>query len=312
MVYKVSLKAWEVEDIESIEYEESEQFAGLAEEERPYKGYLPEEGFTIAFVDGVRRIDYMAYVWDDRAKTSYRGVFATLGAGAILLKTNSLNLLKDALCETTVKKIFAINGPIEEKAFENLDYEIKIIMDTELSLGLLGLLREEEAKVAKSLWDKKKPDLIVCDGTLRYKIKGANCIGIIKTMKKLFVSREYAYLLQELKKGERTPIIKVHHQERIEEKQEWEKYTWYVKLNDSEGMGGLVRIEMFREQDFEKVKKIADWTAGLLPLYASSPFQDTRSPQNLLPIKYLEDALRKHLGLPYMAKRKLQEAFPNA
>ncbi len=312
MVYKVSLKAWEVEDIESIEYEESEQFAGLAEEECPYKGCLPEGEFTIAFVDGVRRIDCVAYVWDDINKTSYEGVFATLGAGAILLKPNSLNLLENAFCGQTIKKIFAINGPIERGVFKDIDYQVETITDTELSLGLLGLLREEEAKVAKSLWVKKKPNLIVCDGTLRYRIKGANCVGFIKTIKRLFISKDYAYLLQELKKGERTPIIRVHYQTKVEEKQEWEKYTWYVKLSDSEGMGSLVRVEMFKEEDFEKVKRIADWTAGLLPLFASSPFQDFRSPQNLLPIKVLENTLRKHLGSPNMARRKLQELFLNA
>ncbi len=309
MAYKVSLKVWEVDDIESIEYEESEQFAGLAEEERIYKGCLPEGEFTIAFVDGVRRIDCMAYIWDDTKKTSYEGVFATLGAGAILLKLDRLNLLENALCEQTIKKIFAINGLIEKRAFKDLDYQIKIITDTEISLALLRLLREEEAKVAKSLWIKKQPDLIVCDGTLRYRIKGANCVGFIKTIKRLFISREHAYLLQELKKGERTPIIRVHYQTEVEEKQEWEKYTWYVKLNDSKGIGGLVRVEMFKEENFEKVRRIADWTAGLLPLFASSPFQDFRSPQNLLPIRVLENTLRKHLGSPNMARRKLQEIF---
>ncbi|WP_448588622.1 DNA double-strand break repair nuclease NurA [Thermocrinis sp.] len=312
MKYRLSLRAWEVNEMESIEYEESEQFAGLAEEERIYSGCLPEGDFTIAFVDGVRRIDYTAYVWDDVNKASYEGIFATIGAGAILLKPNSLNLLENSLCEQTVKRVFAVNGDLDKGEFKNLDYQIEAITDREISLGLLGILREEEAKVARKVWTKKRPHLIVCDGTLKYRIKGANCVGFIKTIKKLFLNKEQAYLLQELKKGERTPIIRVHHQTKVEEREESEKYTWYVKLSDTEGMGSLARIEIFKEQDFEKIRRIANLTAGILPLFASTPFQDPRSPQNLLPIRVLENMLRKYLGVSNMARRKLQEAFLNA
>jgi hypothetical protein len=47
-------------------------------------------------------------------------------------------------------------------------------------------------------------------------------------------------------------------------------------------------------------------------MFASAPFQDPRSPQNLLPIKVLEHTLRKHLGAPDIARKRLQEIFLNA
>jgi Uncharacterized protein conserved in bacteria len=92
MRYRVSLKRWEMNEMEDLEYEESEQFAGFEEDPTDvYKGYVPEE-FTIAFVDGIRRIDYSAYVWDESKNSSYEAVFATLSAGAIILKPKSINL----------------------------------------------------------------------------------------------------------------------------------------------------------------------------------------------------------------------------
>ena len=311
MRYRVSLRVWEVSEVETFEYEESPQIVGLAEDESIYEGYL-EEGLTIAFVDGVRRIDYTAYVFDEINQLSYEGIFATLGAGAVLLKLNSLNLLEDSFCEQRIRKVFAINGYVEKSAFGFLDYEVENIEGMDLSLGLLRLLKEEEAKVAMEVSKKKKPDLIVCDGTLNYKLKNAGCVGFVKTIKKLFISKEHVHLLQNLRKGQRSPIIKVHYQTKVEQEEKLEKYTWYVKLSDSEGLGSLARVEMFKEEDFEKVRRTADLTAAVLPTFASSPFQDARSPQNLLPIRMLENTLRRHLGSPGMARKRLQEIFQNA
>ena len=311
MRYRVSLKVWEVSEVETFEYEESPQIVGLAEDESIYEGYL-EEGLTIAFVDGVRRIDYTAYVFDEANQRSYEGIFATIGAGAIFLKPKSLNLLEDALCEQRIRKVFLVNGYVEKSALGPLDYEVVSIESTDLSLSLLKLLREEEAKVAMEVSKKRKPDLIVCDGTLNHKLKNIGCVGFVKTIKKLFINRDQTHLLHSLRKGQRTPIVKVHYQTEVEQEEKLEKYTWYVKLSDREGLGALSRVEMFKEEDFQKVRRIADLTAAILPTFASSPFQDVRSPQNLLPIKMLENILRRHLGTPDMARKRLQEIFQNA
>jgi Uncharacterized protein conserved in bacteria len=104
----------------------------------------------------------------------------------------------------------------------------------------------------------------------------------------------------------------VHSQRKIEEQAKLDKYTWYVKLAEGEGIGTLARLEAFGNLPKEKVKELADLTAGVLPMFASAPFQDPRSPQNLLPIKVLENTLRKHLGAPDIARKRLQEIFLNA
>jgi uncharacterized protein len=313
MRYRVSLKLWEMNEMEDMEYEESEQFAGFEEDPTDaYKGYVPE-GFTIAFVDGIRRIDHSAYVWDQSKNSSYEAVFATLSAGAIILKPKSINLIEQSFRMQRVRRVFLVKGDVEESAFSGFDYEVKkLLEDKELSLELLRLLRSEEVNTAREVWKRVKPQLLVCDGTLTSEHRGITCVGFVKTIKRLFISREYAHLLQNLKKGYRTPLIRVHSQRKIEEQAKLDKYTWYVKLAEGEGIGTLARLEAFGNLPKEKVKELADLTAGVLPMFASVPFQDPRSPQNLLPIKVLENTLRKHLGAPDIARKRLQEIFLNA
>ncbi len=313
MKYKVSLRMWEVGDVENVEYEESEQFAGFEEDpEKQYKGWVQEE-FTIAFVDGIRRIDHGAYVWDEPNGSSYEGVFATLSAGALLLRSKSMNLIEHSLRYQKVEKVFLVKGDVEKDAFSDLGYEVrKLLEEKEMSLELLRILKEKEVEVAREVFKEVKPDLLICDGTLTSEHRGIACVGFVKTIKRLFISREYAHILQKLRRGYRTPLIKVHSQRKIEQEAKLEKYTWYVKLTEGEGISTLARLETFGNIPKEKVIELANLTAGILPTFASAPFQDPRSPQNLLPIRTLENTLRKHLGAPDIARKKLQEILLNA
>jgi precorrin-2 dehydrogenase/sirohydrochlorin ferrochelatase len=202
MRYRVSLKLWEMNEMEDMEYEESEQFAGFEEDPTDaYRGYVPEE-FTIAFVDGIRRIDHSAYVWDESKNSSYEAVFATLSAGAIILKPKSINLIEQSFRMQRVRRVFLVKGDIEETAFSGLGYEVKkLLEDKELSLELLRLLRREEVDTAREVWKKVKPQLLVCDGTLTSEHRGITCVGFVKTIKRLFISKEHAPPSSEPKKG---------------------------------------------------------------------------------------------------------------
>jgi len=57
------------------------------------------------------------------------------------------------------------------------------------------------------------------------------------------------------------------------------------------------------------VKEIANISAWLLPLFASTTFQDKRSPQNLLPIGSLENTLRRLLGPYKIIRNKIREVL---
>lgn len=302
--YKISLRPWEFPDIELLEYEESEQFAGFAEEPRPYDGCEPQEHIKVAFVDGVRRTEYAFYLLDEQG-TNYEGAFASVGAGAILLSLNRINLIGESMLYPTVKRYLVIKGNVKGRPPEGFEL---YTTDGDLSKEINRIMREElEVIVSKKVAKEVRPHLIICDGTLSNKLRNTPCVGYVKTIKKLFISKESAQILNELKRGQRTPLIKVHYQERQEEKEKVDKYTWYVKLTDGEGIGGLARLEVFSSVGLKRAIEMANLTAGILPKFVSSPYQDDRAPQNLLPIKSLENFLRKHLGSYSIIRRAIEK-----
>ncbi|MEZ0361086.1 MAG: DNA double-strand break repair nuclease NurA [Hydrogenobacter sp.] len=303
--YKIALRPWEIPDVSLLEYEESEQFVDLAEEPKPYEGTFPGGRITVAFVDGVRRTEYALYLIDDNG-SSYEGAFASLGAGAIIVELGKLNSVRESMIYPIIKRYLVVKGIFEDMQYQGV-FEMRTTQD-DVSKEINRVMREElEVSVARKVAKELKPTLLICDGTLSNRLRGTLCVGYVKTIKKLFIRREDAYMLNELRCGQRTPIIKVHYQRGQEEKEKVEKYTWYVKLTEGEGIGSLARLEVFEKVGLEITKHIADLTAGILPRLVSSTFQDRRSPQNLLPIKSLENFLRRHLGSYSIVRREIEK-----
>ncbi len=298
----------EVEPLEELE--ESEQFVDFAEEPRVYEGSKPLESFSITFVDGVRRTECLVYIKDEETGDSFEGAFLSLGAGALRVEYGRLNMLTESLVEKRVSRILAIKGyaPIDELlGFKPLSVE------GELSVSINRYMKEElEAPVALKVLHRYPTDLLVCDGTLSHRLRNTPCLGLIKSMKSLYMDRAHLSLLYELKVGQRSPIIKLHYQKRQEEKEKVDKYTWYIRLSPHGGLAGLARAELFPQKDFEEVIRLANLSASLLPLFASSSFQDRRAPQNLLPVGRLEKFLRLHLGHYRIIRRRIESFLLHA
>ena len=304
--YRISLKPWELPDVDLLEYEESEGLVDLAEEPKPYDGEPLQERITVAFVDGVRRTEYAMYLIDDSG-SSYEGAFASLGAGAVLIELGKLNLVKESMLHSIVKRYLVVRGELQGIPQKSIGFEMRTTYE-DVSKEINRIMREElEVSVARKLAKQVNPTLLICDGTLSNRLRGTTCVGYIKTIKKLFIRREEANLLAHLKRGQRTPIIKLHYQHRQEQKEKVEKYTWYVKLTDAEGVGSLARLEVFESVGLSMAKHIANLTAGILPMLVSTAYQDKRSPQNLLPIKSLENFLRRHLGSYSIVRREIEQ-----
>ncbi len=299
--YKLSLSPHQPQEIEPNEIEESLQFSDLAEEPRVYDGYVPEN-FSLVFIDGVRRTECLAYVRDEETGESFEGAFLSLGAGALRIEYGRLNPLRESLILHRVERLFFHKGGI--LVDELLGFR-PYAVEGELSVEINRYMREElEAEVALQIQREVKDSIVICDGPLSYKLKNTSFLGLVKSIKRLYIDRSHLPLLYTLRLGQRSPILKVNYQQEEEQK---DKYTWYVRLTEHEGLHGIVRVETF-EGNFEEVKRLANISAGVLPLFASQSFQDRRSPQNLLPIGRLEKFLRLHLG-PYRIIRRQIESF---
>ncbi len=296
-------------EIEQVEVEESEQFLDFAEEPKVYDGVKPEGFFSLIFIDGVRRTECLVYIRDEETGESSEGAFVSLGAGALRVEYGRLNHVEESLILSTVERLMAFRGSFLLQSLLNFR---PFPVNGEISVEINRYMREElEASIALQALKKFPEDLILCDGTLSYKLRNTPALGFVKSIKRLYFDKRYLNLLYSLKPGQRSPIIKLHYQQRQEEKEKVDKLTWYVKLNDYEGLHGIARVEIFPQENFEKVKRLADLSAGLLPLFASKAFQDKRSPQNLLPIGRLEKFLRLHLGAYGIIRRQI-ESFLHA
>ncbi len=304
---RIRVKAWENPPQELFEYEESGQVVDFLEKVKPYNG-IYQEGISLVFIDGIRRTEFACYVEDETG--IYEGIFASVGTGALHLTLDTTNHLHASLRYPQVLRLLVLEGKdvlnVKNVKAGDISFDVRYSEDREPSLEVNTIMREElESTIARRAYKELKAHIVLCDGTLSHKLRNTYCVGYIKTIKKLFLRREDRYILNKLRKGQRTPIIKVHYQRSEETQEKVDKYTWYVKLTQEDSIWSLARLEMFANVEEEEVIKIANITAGILPRLASEPFMDTRSPQNLLPVRELERALRRYLGNYSIIRNKI-------
>lgn len=159
--------------------------------------------------------------------------------------------------------------------------------------------------------DDDQEDLAVLtlqDGPVRPGFRGGAVVGCVKTMQTLYVSADRAYLLPDLKPGERSPILHFRYDNSGEA-----RFTWYVRLCDAEfyqhPYAGVMRLEMHAGENAELppiVRAIADLSGNLLCKLASKGFKDPRAPQNLIPTRALEQALGRAMGDPALVMRRIR------
>ncbi len=162
-----------------------------------------------------------------------------------------------------------------------------------------------EAEVIRRLM-LERPELIVVDGRLP-DVRHGPAIGFVKTLQTLYVSDpQHLDCLTGLSAGERSPVFLI-------ERARSAVYSWFVCLANPGpldlALSGLARLEMDASSARAEVLRMADLTTSILPGYASSPMQDDRAPQNLLPLGQLERELRHRLGDPELLRRLMLEAF---
>ncbi|MCS7171047.1 MAG: DNA double-strand break repair nuclease NurA [Aquificaceae bacterium] len=305
--YRVSINPQRPQELETTEIEESEHFSDFLEEPAVYDGSLPEEGFSILFVDGVRRKECLATIRDEETGYVFEGAFLSLGAGALRVDYGRFNTIGESLVLSKIERLMAFRGFVPSEVW--LGFK-PLRIEGELNVEVNRYMKEElEARVALLALKEAPATLMVCDGTLSRKLRGTSCLGFIKSIKRLYIDASYIDLLYSLRPGQRSPILKIHYQQRQEDEEKTDKYTWYIKLSQHEGLHGLARVEAFPQKSLDILKKLADLSAGILPLFVGESFQDRRSPQNLLPIGRLEMFLRLHLGDHNIIRREIEKFF---
>jgi hypothetical protein len=143
--------------------------------------------------------------------------------------------------------------------------------------------------------------VVIADGRLR-EDDPTSVIGYIKSHQGPYLGPDLVGIVPSLAPGQRTPVFHIrqrHH------------YSWYLCLARHPAghpWAGIARCEVSASLPLARAVELADLTAQHLPRFASKPFWDTRSPQNLVPIATLERRLWHLLGDRQIVLRRIQAA----
>jgi len=322
--FRISFDSWRLMSLDNHVLEESSEIGDVKVETgdwKPIDGSIPEdyneENLRIAFIDGVRRTENIVYLEDPSGTSVVEGAFVSIGAGAMVLSYGRVNSLEDSFKKYVVKRYFLLRDNVEISQptivfiTETGKLEFKVERaKRELSPYVNDLMSDLELWVAQQVYRARMADLMITDGTLHHVAKAQKLpfIGYVKKHRKIYLYPEHIRVLQELKVGQRTPIVLIHSQPTMDsQNKSFDKFTWYVKLNKNEGITSVARLEVPADLGIEEAVKLANLSAYLIPKFASVEFNDKRAPQNLIPIKYLENYLRRRLGSQSLIRRLIAQ-----
>jgi hypothetical protein len=252
---------------------------------------------AVQIIDGVRRAE--AHGMDEDADgAAVFGLFGSLAVGAVRLEPTGARLLDGSF--RVARRYLQTGGePVAREVSSgaaSLRFAPEIPDQAHTSNDLVAalnrLMLDEEARLAESL-SRDESTLTFVDGPLRLRAPGQRVVGYIKRIHRWYLDPEHQLLLPRLRPGERTPLFRI-----VEAGHE--RTSWYLRLADLRThfhpLAGLLRLEVPGPLPLADAAALADQSARVLPMLASSPVRDPRSPQNLIPVGALESALTHRLG----------------
>jgi hypothetical protein len=266
-------------------------------------GPMPGRHGSIAFVDGVRRLEASLYRFEAETGQVARAVAGSHACGAVVADGDS----RPALQRERVRRLVIWGGdlPFELPAVRGgWEWDTRSIHDDDpetLRAELQARMRQDEGVLSERLCEEGH--LVVVDGPLTYvRSRDQPVIGYVKTHSRALLDPEYHRELPRLRPGERTSLFTLGR----------DRYSCYLRLVSTGGISGpwagIVRLELPQSAGLPAAIRVVEEAAGLLPRYAGVAHRDPRAPQNLQPVGALEARLRHLLGDPGLAYRAVREA----
>ena len=261
---------------------------------RPASGLAPFA--TVAFVDGVRRVEANVFV-DGDAGTVHRGICASFAAGVVRCAGSA-----EVVAAEVRRGLFVPAQGAEALPTRHGRFDLYATTSDEpevTSLRLQRAMGELEGEVARRSPDV---DIVVVDGPLRGGLHAGGHVGYVKTHHAVYGPALVREVVTALAVGERTPLLLFGAP--------MPRWSWYLRLPGvvTHGWSGIVRLETAADTSAAEAAAIADRICRTLPRFASVPQKDPRAPQNLVPIGGLERELRHRLGDPQIVLRALRSA----
>jgi hypothetical protein len=280
---------------ESIELDEGEW--------EPLRPPPPASVPPIVFVDGVQRIDAVA--WVTTSELTVEGRCASLAAGAVRCAPGELA----EVVEAEVRRvILCASAEVEPVVTRSGTFDAVVVSDEEegpaLDRALHAARSDLEARVAAAA--TVAGDLVVADGRLQTSLESTGAVGYVKTHHSRYLSPGGHRVVEALLEGERTPLFRIEGRH--------PRTSWYARLPGPQAhpWAGVVRLEVAGDRPLAEVAEQADLLTALLPRFASEAHKEGRAPQNLYPIGGLERHLRHRLGDREIVVRALRRAAASA
>lgn len=309
---------------------------------RPLRPAAPLAVARAIFLDGVRRVDARAVLEGapEAGAPASDGApaFGALGSCAVgavacdLVAGGRAELLEDVVVERWCAIAAGVLGALEDvvvpagpdlRGGARLTFRVTRAAGTDWDAPVAQLqvqMREAERRMAERLQRRLRESgeqpgtagraLLVCDGPRPLYSADENVIGYLKTIKEQRLPAQALAVVRRLEEGERSPIYLVDAGERA-------RFEWYVRLRDPRPwlhtLAGSVRVQAYAGPQpgalLATARGIADWSAATLPRFATKAHQDPRAPQQLLPVRSLEAALRRRLGNAPLVRRRIEVAL---
>lgn len=257
----------------------------------------------VAFVDGVRRVDARLVLDTDTGPVP--GMCGTHAVGAVVW--DRVERRSEIIERTVTRVALLIGGLVPE--FPPLPFGITYVAGAVASDDPADLIRSfhdgmrrAEARLAEDL--ARGGYFVVADGPL-YDYTDTDKMGFVKSHRRSYLPGECGSIIGDLGAGERTPVFAIGEGQ-------YRRYSWYVRLaprRDGHSWSGIARCEASALPGLERVARLADRSAAILPIVASEPHIDPRAPQNLVPIASLERDLRHRMGDAGLVIRALRTAL---
>lgn len=292
--------------------ETTAQVLGKQVEEGPWQPRSPNPPTlpqVTTVIDGVMRVDAPAVVSDQERR--FLAIFGSYAAGAVQVNH------RVTIVEEQINRLFVVgggysgsdvsvhagNGTKAPLVYRNVSSPAST--PDELRRILMTEMRQSEVEIARKLSGPEQ--LVLADGNLTFLSDSSSIVGVIKTIRRLYLSAKDSTILQDLKSGERTPLF---HFSGSKNRRSFEVYTCYLRLAEPRPIehhyAGLVRLEVRVGLGVSKAAELLDQAAVKVAALASRAPKDPRAPQNLIPVGGLERQLRHKLGDPKLVRRGIE------
>ncbi len=275
---------------------------------------------TVAFVDGVRRVD-ANMVWNGDDGRFHAGMAASVAAGVVCCRGRATTATNNpGTAHASGARIVSIEldrvlllpvevGDLATSAGRWRQQPLHTDRDDPgaLSIGLQTVMAELEVAVAGAAATHAEAagwqlSMVVIDGPIQRREHIEHAVGHVKTHHQQYLPPELAPVVGQLRPGERTPMFRIEGP--------FPRLSWYLRLPGpaTHAWAGVVRHEIALT-DLPAATAMADMAAATVVRFASRPARDPRAPQNLTPVSGLESRLRHRLGDANLLYRSLRRAL---